>query len=73
MFRILNEEPTVISDKWSHAFQDFVKQCCCKDPEKRASCDDLTMHPFLDNAENCLRSYKAEFIKWKNTQLNPLQ
>ncbi|KAJ5066054.1 sterile20-like kinase isoform b-related [Anaeramoeba ignava] len=42
------DPPTVQSpQKYSEEFRDFLKKCLVKDPEKRASIDDLKNHPFI--------------------------
>jgi serine/threonine protein kinase len=69
LFNILNNEVPLISEKWSRDFRDFVAQCTVKDPEKRASCDVLLAHPFMNGADQCLKHYITDFKKWKATTL----
>mmetsp|Transcript_37678 Transcript_37678/g.86985 ORF Transcript_37678/g.86985 Transcript_37678/m.86985 type:complete len:493 (+) Transcript_37678:3-1481(+) len=35
---------------WSDDFRDLITRCLQKDPAKRATCDELLMHPFVANA-----------------------
>lgn len=35
---------------WSDDFRDLIAKCLQKDPAKRATCDELLMHPFVVNA-----------------------
>ena len=42
--------PGLKDNKWSANFQDFLRQCLCKEPEKRPSAEQLSRHPFLKSA-----------------------
>ncbi|XP_020784055.1 serine/threonine-protein kinase 4-like [Boleophthalmus pectinirostris] len=47
-----NPPPTFRNpDLWSSSFQDFVKQCLVKIPEKRATATQLLQHPFIKSAK----------------------
>jgi p21-activated kinase 1 len=47
------------SDRWSHKFKHFLKCCLHIEPTKRASCEQLLMHPFL--ATTCSQQEFAAF------------
>ena len=42
--------PGLKDNKWSANFQDFLRQCLCKEPEKRPTAEQLSRHPFLKTA-----------------------
>eukprot|EP00475_Leptophrys_vorax_P044898 TRINITY_DN9159_c0_g1_i2.p1 TRINITY_DN9159_c0_g1~~TRINITY_DN9159_c0_g1_i2.p1 ORF type:complete len:540 (+),score=74.19 TRINITY_DN9159_c0_g1_i2:329-1948(+) len=43
------DAPKLQSDQWSKEFQDFIAQCCIKDPNARPSGVSLLKHPFVNN------------------------
>ncbi|KAJ5077783.1 serine/threonine-protein kinase fray2 [Anaeramoeba ignava] len=50
LLMILDSPSPTLSEKFSKPFQNFVKVCLYKDPEKRPSAQKLLKHKFLKNA-----------------------
>eukprot|EP00761_Pharyngomonas_kirbyi_P008374 gb/GECH01008385.1/.p1 GENE.gb/GECH01008385.1/~~gb/GECH01008385.1/.p1 ORF type:complete len:457 (+),score=90.21 gb/GECH01008385.1/:1-1371(+) len=52
LFIIATQPPPTLSEpeKWSPTFKDFLSACLQKNPQKRASCEELLKHPFMDKA-----------------------
>ncbi len=52
MFQIPNLPPPALTDDdaWPPAMVDFIARCCVKDPEGRATCGELSGHPFVRDA-----------------------
>lgn len=46
-------------EKWSPEFHSFLKRCVAKDPQERASAEELLEHPFI---VNCDEAALKEFI-----------
>lgn len=51
---IINSDPPSLkhSSKYSKDFKSFIKACLQKDPEKRATAEELLKHKFLQKAED---------------------
>jgi len=48
-----NPPPTLqCASQWSPEFNDFLRECFIKDPNKRKSCKELLQHPFFAGLEN---------------------
>ena len=54
LFMIRSQEPPTFnsSSEWSDSFHNFLGRCLVKDPEQRASVQELLEHPFIKNACN---------------------
>ena len=48
---------------WSRAFEHFLSRCMNLDPTRRASADELLLHPFLDIA--CTKEEFAAFTFYR--------
>ena len=48
---------------WSKAFEHFLSRCMSLDPTRRASADELLLHPFLDIA--CTKEEFAAFTFYR--------
>ena len=61
--------------KWSGEFNDFVRLCLIKDPNKRPRAEELLGHPFVKDAVDpkpileLLAEYKAEIVEEEITDL----
>jgi len=46
-------------EEWSNDFDDFLRKCLVKEPDKRASAADLLNHPFVDRNfdKKCLKKF----------------
>lgn len=70
LFIIATQPPPTLKnpDKWSSTFKDFLSLALCKNPDKRATTDDLLNHPFLQKASDTkvfgelIKKYKL--VKW---------
>ena len=62
---VTKEAPKLQNAKWSGAFQDFVARCLNKDPERRATAEELLGHEFLKNAEDYREEFKQFIVFWK--------
>jgi serine/threonine protein kinase len=49
------EAPTLPPGHWSENFRDFLSKCLVKDPAKRADCNLLLTHPFLEKVRTVTR------------------
>jgi len=63
IFVIPKSDPPTLKDKtkWSKDFNDFLKICLVKDPEKRPDASTLFEHPFVSKSKS--RSVIAELVK----------
>lgn len=63
---ILSSPPPKLAnpEQWSPSFADFLGCSLVHEPEDRASCSDLLLHRFMQNA--CSRDDFAEFLKRTN-------
>lgn len=68
LLRIQKSDPPKLTNPsaWSKDFNDFLAQCLVKDPNKRASADQLLTHPFIKDVPdkkpliNLLSEFMAE-------------
>lgn len=57
-----NPSPTLKeAQKWSPEFNNFLQRCMEKDPENRASCEELLKHPFL--TQKCSLEFLGNLLK----------
>jgi len=63
LFIIATQPPPTLRepDKWSNTFKDFLACALAKNPQKRASADELLKHPFISKA--CGTQFLADLIK----------
>ncbi|KAI5955810.1 hypothetical protein KGF54_001312 [Candida jiufengensis] len=67
------KSPELKGNNYSNDIKDFVKQCCCHDPEKRPNCKKLIVQPFVKKPLKTNEIIKNELIKLivsKNAHLN---
>jgi len=70
LLKIQKSEPPRLDhpNRWSKEFNDFLKQCLVKDPNKRPNVEELLKHPFISRAVDkkplldLLAEFKAEII-----------
>lgn len=70
LIKIQKADPPHLDDvrKWSKTFQDFLRLCLTKDPEKRPTVEELLQHPFLENVNRksvlmLISESKAEVVE----------
>lgn len=73
LLRIQKSDPPTLQypNKWSPAFNDFIKRCLIKDPNQRPTIDELLRHKFInDVGENeftsinyLLTEFKADYVE----------
>ena len=64
LLTITTRPPSTLKDKsWSPAIKDFLKQCLEVKPDKRATAEQLLLHPFMEKA--CSQEEFAEFVNNK--------
>jgi len=63
LFIIATQPPPTLREpeKWSNTFKDFLACALAKNPQKRASADELLNHPFIQKA--CDTKFLVELIK----------
>ncbi|KAG2381762.1 hypothetical protein C9374_006146 [Naegleria lovaniensis] len=63
LFIIATQPPPTLREpeKWSNTFKDFLACALAKNPQKRASADELLAHPFIQKA--CDTKFLVELIK----------
>lgn len=63
LFIIATQPPPTLREpeKWSNTFKDFLACALAKNPQKRASADDLLAHPFIQKASDT--KFLVELIK----------
>lgn len=62
--KIVLEPPTIPEDNFSSEFVNFIKKCLNKDPEKRATVEELINHPFINHTDTtAVEEVKKFFAK----------
>lgn len=63
MFAIATQPPPTLKqpEKWSKEFNEFVSLCLQKNPQHRATCDQLLKHPFIKKA--CEPEVFVDYLK----------
>lgn len=59
----ISDPPKLKDNKWSKNFRHFLKCALEVKHEKRASAEQLLMHPFIQSS--CTKEEFAEFVKFK--------
>lgn len=73
LYIIRLEQPS----KWSKDFNDFISKSLIKDPQRRPTCEDLLLHPFINRTldskpvKDLLLEYKAEVVEEELTDDDP--
>jgi serine/threonine protein kinase len=69
MIMIPRKPPPTVKDpsRWSANFNDFIAQCCIKDPQKRPTAAMLLQHPFVQQAKgpDVLKSLISDVLSIK--------
>ena len=74
LFIIATQPPPSLRepDKWSNTFKDFLAACLAKNPQKRASAEELLhvklLAPFLTLSLDCFSHLISLFFFFSNTQ-----
>ncbi|KAH0787351.1 AGC family protein kinase [Histomonas meleagridis] len=68
LIQMIVNENIVWPETISEQFQDFLNKMLQKDPNKRASCEDLLMHPFI--ARVPLAPFDDSFYQYKRKQFD---
>lgn len=73
LLRIQKSDPPTLQEpnKWSSAFNDFIKRCLTKDPSQRPSIEELLKHRFISNVgdeefksiTHLLTEFKADYVE----------
>lgn len=73
LLRIQKSDPPTLKNpnKWSPAFNDFIKKCLTKDPNQRPSIEELLRHKFITDVgeteytsiRHLLTEFKADYVE----------
>lgn len=63
------EAPTLPPGHWSENFRDFLSKCLVKDPAKRADCNTLLTHPFLEKVRPDMHDVNGESRNYTDTRV----
>lgn len=73
LLRIQKSDPPTLAqpNKWSPAFNDFIKRCLVKDPNQRPTIEELLRHKFISDVGEAefksiihlLTEFKADYVE----------
>ncbi len=65
--------PSLPADKFSSEFRDFIGLCMKKNPDERASCKDLLMHPFMNKVAAEDLTYQQSYERGRSELIKILE